>query len=150
VSHSYINCHIHYVFSTKKRQHLLTPELRERLFPYFGGIANNNDLKTIIIGGTDNHVHILASLSATLPLAKAIQLLKGGSSKWIHDTFPDCQHFAWQEGYGAFSVSQSQIDNTIRYIQNQAEHHRKMSFEEEFVALLKKHRIEYDERYVWG
>ena len=150
MSHSFINCHIHYVFSTKKRQHLLTPELRERLFPYFGGIANNNDLKTIAIGGTDNHVHILASLAATLPLAKAIQLLKGGSSKWIHDTFPNYQHFAWQEGYGAFSVSQSQIGNTIQYIQNQAEHHRKMSYEEEFVALLKKHRIEYDERYMWG
>jgi hypothetical protein len=76
--------------------------------------------------------------------------MKGGSSKWIHDTFSDFKHFAWQEGYGAFSVSMSQIEAVTQYIQNQAEHHRKISFEEEFLTLLKKHRIEYDERYVWG
>jgi putative transposase len=128
----------------------MTPELQERLFPYMGGIAKTNDMKAIIVGGTENHVHILLSLPAVLSVAKAVQLMKGGSSKWIHDTFPDFQYFAWQEGYGAFSVSQSQIDHTVHYIHNQAEHHRKITFEEEFVALLKKHQIEYDERYVWG
>jgi putative transposase len=89
VSHSYINNHIHYVFSTKSRQNLMTPELQERLFPYMGGIAKTNDMKAVIVGGTENHVHILLSLPAVLSVAKAVQLIKGGSSKWIHGTFPD-------------------------------------------------------------
>jgi putative transposase len=148
--HTFINCYIHYVFSTKNRQPLLSPALRERLYPYFGGIASQNNLQIIISGGTENHVHILALLSATLTISKAIQLLKGGSSKWLHDTFPDQHQFAWQEGYGAFSVSQSQTPTVVEYIRNQAEHHKKLSFEEEFLALLKKHRLEYDVRYVWG
>ena len=78
-----------------------------------------------------------------------MQLIKGGSSKWVHETFPECRLFAWQEKYGAFSVSVSQLDKLIDYIKNQQEHHRKMTFQEEFLALLKKHRIEYDERYLW-
>lgn len=148
--HSYCSCYIHAVFSTKERRDLIAPELQERLFPYLGGIADNNSMKAIMVGGIANHVHILLSLPATLPVAKAIQLIKGGSSKWIHDTFSDFKHFAWQEGYGAFSVSMSQIEAVTQYIQNQAEYHQKISFEEEFLTLLKKHRIEYDERYVWG
>lgn len=148
--HSYCSFYIHFVFSTKERKDLIAPELQERLFPYLGGIAKTNAMKTMIVGGTTNHVHILLSLPATLPVAKAIQLIKGGSSKWVHDTFPDFRHFAWQEGYGAFSVSVSQIQAVTQYIQNQAEHHRKITFEEEFLTLLKKHQIKYDERYVWG
>ena len=84
-----------------------------------------------------------------MPVSKALQLLKGGSSKWIHETFPEQRLFAWQEKYGAFSVSVSQLDRTIRYIKAQAEHHRRMTFQEEFLKLLKRHRIEYDERYLW-
>ena len=84
-----------------------------------------------------------------MPLAKALQLIKGGSSKWVHDTFQEYRNFAWQEKYGAFSVSVSQLDKTIAYIKNQQEHHSKMTFQEELLALLKKHRIEYDERYLW-
>ncbi len=106
-------------------------------------------MKALSIGGVEDHVHILLSLPATMPVAKAMQLIKGGSSKWVHETFPDQRLFAWQTKYGAFSVSVSQVEKTITYIQNQPEHHQKLSFQEEFVALLKKHNIDYDERYLW-
>ena len=106
-------------------------------------------MKALAIGGVEDHVHLLLSLPATMPIAKAVQLIKGGSSKWVHDTFPDQRLFAWQTKYGAFSVSVSQVDKIVAYIENQEKHHRKMTFQEEFIALLKKHRITYDERYLW-
>ena len=106
-------------------------------------------MNAIQIGGMPDHVHILLSLASTLPIAKAMQLLKGGSSKWVHDTFPQHRLFRWQVKYGAFSVSVSLLDKTIQYIKNQELHHRKMTFQEEFLALLKKHRLTYDERYLW-
>jgi putative transposase len=106
-------------------------------------------MKAIEIGGMPDHVHILLSLPATLSIAKALQLIKGGSSKWVHATFPEHAVFRWQIKYGAFSVSVSQLDRTIHYIKGQEEHHRKMTFQEEFLALLKRHRIAYDERYLW-
>jgi REP element-mobilizing transposase RayT len=128
---------------------LITTEIRERLWPYLGGIARENEMKALAIGGVADHVHLLLSLPATMPIAKAMQLIKGGSSKWVHETFSDQRLFAWQTKYGAFSVSFSQLDGVIQYIETQEEHHRKMSFQEEFLALLKKHRIEYDDRYLW-
>ena len=146
---SYVSSYFHGVFSTKERHKLITPGLQERLWPFLGGIARQNDMKTLTIGGVEDHIHILLSLPATMPIAKAMQLIKGGSSKWIHETFPDQQLFAWQEQYGAFSVSVSQLDMVTTYIQNQREHHRTRSFQEELLDLLKKHRIEYDERYLW-
>lgn len=146
---SYVASYFHCVFGTKERRRLITPELRGRLWPFLGGIARQNEMKALEVGGVEDHIHILLSLPATIPIAKAMQLIKGGSSKWIHDTFPEHHAFAWQEKYGAFSVSVSQLDNIIRYIKGQAEHHQKMTFQEEFLALLKKHRIEYDERYLW-
>ena len=106
-------------------------------------------MKAVEIGGVADHIHILLSLPPTLAISKAMQLIKGGSSKWIHETFPEQRTFAWQEEYGVFSVSVSQLDKTIEYIKGQEAHHRKMTFQEEFLALLKKHRIEYDERYLW-
>ena len=146
---SYVSSYFHCVFSTKERRRLITPELRDRLWPFLGGIARQNKMKAIEIGGTNDHVHLLISLPAALPVSKAMQLIKGGSSKWIHETFPDQRRFAWQEEYGAFSVSMSQLDKTVAYIKGQEEHHRRMTFQEEFLALLKKHRIEYDERFLW-
>ena len=146
---SYVSSYFHCVFSTKERRPLITPALRERLWPFLGGIARQNEMKAIEIGGVEDHVHILLSLPSTLAIAKALQLIKGGSSKWVHETFPEHRLFGWQAKYGAFGVSVSQLDKIIAYIQGQAEHHRKMSFQEEFVALLKRHRIEYDERYLW-
>ena len=103
----------------------------------------------IQIGGVEDHVHILLSLPSTISIAKALQLIKGGSSKWVHETFPEQNLFGWQVKYGSFSVSASQLDKIILYIKGQGEHHRKMTFKEEFVALLKKHSIQYDERYLW-
>ena|SRR5215831_8814233 len=146
---SYVSSYFHCVFSTKERRPLITPDLRERLYPFLGGIARQNQMKALEIGGMADHVHLLLSLPATLSTAKALQLIKGGSSRWVHDTFPQHWLFRWQIKYGAFSVSVSQLDKTIDYIKSQAEHHRKLTFQEEFVALLKKHRITYDERYLW-
>jgi REP element-mobilizing transposase RayT len=146
---SYVSSYFHCVFSTKERRPLIPPRLQERLWPYLGGIAQENEMKAIEIGGVPDHVHILLSLPSTLAIAKAMQLIKGGSSKWVHENFPEHWGFGWQVKYGAFSVSVSQLDKTIEYIQGQAEHHRKMTFQEEFLALLRKHRVIYDERYLW-
>ncbi|PYV95427.1 MAG: IS200/IS605 family transposase [Acidobacteria bacterium] len=148
MSHTYVSELIHVVFSTKGRQNSIPRDTLNRLGSFLGGIARNNGFKTIAIGGTENHVHVLLSLPATMPLAKAVQLLKGGSSKWLNETIKS--RFEWQQGYGAFSVSISQQVSTIAYINRQAEHHRKRNFEEEFIAFLKKHNVDYDPRYVLG
>jgi len=103
MAHSYTKILIHYVFSTKNREKIMTAPLQERLWAYMGGIANGNNMKTLAIGGIEDHVHLLISLPVTLSISKAIQLIKGGSSKWVHDTFPDHNEFKWQEGYGAFN-----------------------------------------------
>ena len=147
---SYVSSHYHCVFSTKERRPLITTALRQRLWPFLSGIARQNQMKAIEVGGMPDHVHILLSLPSTLSIAKALQLIKGGSSKWVHETFPEHRLFSWQVKYGAFGVSVSQLDKTIQYIKDQEEHHRKMTFQEEFLVLLKKHHIEFDERYLWG
>ena len=128
---------------------MVAPALSQRLWPYLGGIARENQMKAIEVGGMPDHVHVLLSLPSTLPIAKALQLIKGGSSKWVHDTFPEQRLFGWQVKYGAFGVSVSLLEKTIQYIKNQEVHHRRMTFQEEFVALLKRHQITYDERYLW-
>jgi REP-associated tyrosine transposase len=143
--HSFTSCLFHCVWSTKNREPYLTPDLRDRLWPYLGGIAKQNQIKMLAIGGAVDHVHILLSLPATLSVAKAMQLLKGNSSKWIRETFPKMHSFAWQEGYDAFSVSASGVEPTIAYVRSQAEHHRKRSFREEFASMLRKHGLAYDE-----
>ncbi len=146
---SYVSSYHHCVFSTKERRPLITRTLAERLWPFLGGIARQHKMKAVEVGGVEDHVHILLSLPATMAISKALQLIKGGSSKWVHETFPEHSSFSWQEKYGAFSVSESRVESIIQYIKGQAEHHRKMTFQEEFVALLKKHRLEYEERYLW-
>ena len=147
--HSFTHILIHYIFSTKDRQPFLTDDIRTRIFEYMGGIARKNDIQPQIIGGVEDHVHMLVLLPKTLSIAKAIQLIKGGTSKWIHDEFPQLQHFAWQIGYGVFSVSLSNRENVMHYIKHQKEHHRKKTFKEEFIEFLKAHNIEYDEQYIW-
>lgn len=107
-------------------------------------------MKALAVGGIEDHAHLLLSLPTTISIAQAIQQIKGGSSKWIHETFPERRDFAWQEGYSAFSIGVSQVEDTVSYIRSQAEHHRRKTFQEEFLAFLKRHGIEYDERYVWG
>jgi putative transposase len=144
--HSFTSILIHCIWSTKNREPYLSSDLRNRLWPYLGGIARENKIKALAIGGMDDRVHMLISLPTTLSLAKALQLLKGNSSKWIHEKFPKLHPFEWQEEYGAFSIGISAVDDTVRYIRNQAEHHRKRSFREEFVAMLRRHSLDYDER----
>jgi len=138
---------MHCTFSTSERFPFIDSDLESRLWPYLGGIARENRMKALSIGGTEDHVHGLLSLPATMSFAKAVQLIKGGSSKWIHDNFSKHKKFEWQEGYGAFSVSASQIGKTMAYIQNQKEHHRKKTFREEFIEFLDRHGVEYDPRY---
>ena len=147
--HTYVSNLVHYVFSTKERRKFLAPEIQTHLFPYIGGIARQNRMKALAVGGIEDHIHILLSLPATLDLAKAVQLIKGGSSKWLNDTYFKRREFAWQEGYGAFTVSISHVLETLDYIQNQARHHARRDFKAEFLAILKKHEIEYDARYIW-
>lgn len=137
---------MHCVWATKERQPFITPGLQERLWPYLGGIARENKMKALAIGGVEDHIHVLLSIPSTLSVAKSVQLLKGNSSKWIHETFPEHSGFEWQEGYGAFSIGMSGIEDTTRYIRNQAEHHRRVTFREEIEAFLKKHGMEYIER----
>jgi putative transposase len=148
MSHTYVSDLVHCVFSTKERQNLIRAEIQPDLWSFLGGIARKNGFKALIVGGIENHVHALLSLPATMPLAKALQLMKGASSRWMNEEHR--RGFAWQQGYGAFTVGVSQVQDTIAYIGSQAEHHRRRSFEQEFVAFLKKHRIEYDPKYVWG
>ena len=142
--HSYVSCLMHIVFSTKERRPSITPVLQEKLWPYLGGIARNHKMKTLHVGGVEDHVHVLLSLPATLDVAKGVQLLKGNSSKWIHETFADQRGFEWQKGYGAFSIGISGVPDTIAYIENQAEHHRRVTFEEELASILRKHGIEFE------
>jgi putative transposase len=148
--HSFTSSVYHCTFSTTGRRPLITADLQSRLWPFMGGIARENGVTAKIIGGVEDHVHLLLSLPSTLAIAKALQVIKGGSSKWVYDTFPDLFAFAWQEGYGAFTLGILQMERTIAYIESQAMHHRKQTFQEEFLAFLKKHHIQYDERYILG
>jgi REP element-mobilizing transposase RayT len=148
MGNSYISNYVHYVYTTKNHKKYLTKKIREKLFPYIGGICKENSLKLIKAGGIEDHLHLLVSLPATITIAKSIQFIKGGSSRWIHETFKNINDLEWQEGYGAFSIGVSQIDHTIKYISNQEEHHRKISFRDEFISILNLHGIEFEEKYL--
>ena len=150
MGHSYSNCLIHLIFSTKGRTKTITPELQEKLWPVIGGIARSKQMKALAVGGVDDHVHVLLSIPSTVSVAQAAREIKALSSKWVHETFPGKREFAWQQGYGAFSIGISNISRTVNYIEGQHEHHHKKTFQEEFIAFLKAHGIKYDERYVWG
>jgi REP element-mobilizing transposase RayT len=142
MSHSHICCLVHVVFSTAERRRLIPTELQSQLHAYMGGIARENGIGTPAIGGTANHIHVLLSLPRTMSVAKAVQLLKSGSSKWIHDTRPDLHWFGWQEGYAAFSIGISQKDRTMKYIESQPEHHKRVSFSDELEKFLTAHGME--------
>ena len=141
--HSFVSCLMHCVFTTKERRRLITPEIQNRLYPYLGGIARENKMKALSIGGVEDHVHVLLSIPSTVPIAKAVQLLKGNSSKWVHETFAE-RLFEWQEGYGAFSIGVSGVEDTIKYIQSQKEHHKVHSFKDELIMFLERHGISYE------
>lgn len=147
MAHTYPNVLIHCVFSTKNRLNSIPDELRERLSMYFVGIGKGHNIPVLCAGGTRNHVHLMIALPATMPLSKAGQVLKANSSPWLGGHGLD---FVWQEGYGAFSVSASNAEAVRYYIEHQAEHHAKHSFEDEFVSLLRKSNLAYDPQFVFG
>ena len=150
MSHYYSSNRIHLIFSTKRREKRISEALQPKLWPYMAGIARNHGFEAIKIGGVQDHAHALLLLPPAIPLAKAVQILKSCSSKWLNDTGTAGKNFAWQEGYGAFSVSASHTEDVIRYIQNQPAHHAKRSYEEEFLELLKRYGIAYDPAHVLG
>jgi REP element-mobilizing transposase RayT len=142
--HTYASIFIHCAFSTRERRPLIPADGTAELYAYLGAIARGEGFSLIAAGGTANHVHLLLELPPPCTLSHAVQKLKGSSSRWMGNGF------SWQQGYGAFSVSPSQIEVVKGYIENQEEHHRKRNFEQEFVTLLRSCGIEYDERYVFG
>lgn len=145
--HTYSNLIFHIVFSTKERRPLITDELRERLYEYIGGTIRGLDGTLIEIGGIADHVHILLAVKPTVRLSDFMRELKSCSSKWANEIARS--RFEWQTGYGAFTVSMSQIEVVRKYIRNQARHHAKMSFEDEFKKLLDLSGIDFDEKYLW-
>jgi len=144
MAHTYASNFVHCIFSTKDRRPLIDATRTSELYAYLGGIARSEGFSLVAAGGTANHLHLLFILPASHSLAHSIQKLKGSSSRWMGSGF------FWQEGYGAFSVSPSQVPVVRKYIQNQEQHHRKQDFEQEFIALLRNCGVAYDERYVFG
>ncbi len=143
------NILIHLVFSTKNRIRLITPEIENELYPYTATIFRSLNCPSLTIGGTENHIHILFRFERTITVSKVVEKIKTGSSKWIKTKGFQFSKFAWQNGYGAFSIGASNISALKAYIANQKEHHRHKSFKEEYRQFLKKYQIKYDERYVW-
>jgi putative transposase len=150
VSHTYTNLLSHVVFSTKDRQPLIDSELKPRLLGYMNGIVNENGGKILTSNAIEDHVHLLWELPATVSTSDGLRVLKTNSSRWVRETFGPRKPFAWQTGYAAFSVSRSNVPAVAKYIEAQEIHHRKRTFDEEFLALLVKHGIEYDSKYVLG
>lgn len=144
MSHTYAHNPVHVVFSTKERRKLIPNESQSRLWAYLAGVCKKHRIFVHEIGGMEDHLHMLIEIPLTLAFSDALQEIKTSSSRWMGS------RFAWQRGFGVFGVSASNMDAVIRYIRTQEAHHRKMTFEEEFIALLKKHGVEYDPRYVFG
>jgi putative transposase len=139
----------HVVFSTKERRKLITPELQTNLYPYMGGITRQEKASLLAIGGVADHVHLLLRTKPDIALADLLRILKANSSKWAKEQCGMREWFGWQTGYGAFTVSKTRLEDVRSYIEHQAEHHHKRTFQEEFLQMLKAHDIEYDPRYVW-
>jgi putative transposase len=150
MANTYSQIYLHIVFSTKNRTPWIDVDIETRVWAYIGGIARKHKIAPIQIGGIEDHVHALVGSPTTLSPSQIAKHLKGESSIWIHREFRHLKEFAWQDGYGAFSVSRSEIPRVVEYIKNQRQHHKSQSFEDEYVALLKLHGIEYDEQYLFG
>ena len=147
MSHSYSNNYVHAIYSTKGRGNLIPEEFEKRLYSFIASIARKHEMPLLAAGGMPNHSHLLFVLPPSIALATAINTFKANSSRFMHEQSLD---FQWQNGYGAFSVSPSQINQVTDYIREQREHHKKMTFEEEFLALLKKAGVAYDPKYIFG
>jgi putative transposase len=143
------NIVIHVIFSTKNREPKIVPEIRDELYRYIGGIIKGEGGILIEIGGISEHIHLLIKIRTVHTLADILKKIKGNSSRWVNDRKQLKEKFAWQEGYGAFSVSESKVPGVMKYLREQEKHHRSLSFKEEFIRLLELHRVEYDGRYLW-
>ena len=149
MANTYSQIYLHFVFSTKGRSETISPEIEERVWSYIAGVAKHHGMTPVQIGGIETHIHALVGIPPTMSSSQGAKALKGDSSYGIRREFPGMANFGWQDGYGVFSVSKSAIPSVINYIKNQPEHHSNQSFEEEYVALLKKHGVDYDERYLF-
>ena len=147
MAHTAGNLLVHLIFSTKGRQALITPEIRSDLFAYLGGIIREMRGTALFINGTADHVHMLVRIRPIQSAAEIARVVKTNSSRWVREKWSP--RFAWQTGYGVFSVSESNVPAVSRYIATQEEHHKKHTFQQEYVAFLKKNKIAYDERYIW-
>lgn len=146
---SLVKNYIHLIFSTKNRLPFITEEIENELYSYLAGICKTLECNPVKVGGYKDHVHILCVLSKNITLAKFMEELKSSSSVWVKKQDKGLKDFYWQDGYGAFSVSPKNIDNVISYIDTQKEHHKKKTFQEEYLAFLRNYSVEYDERYIW-
>ena len=149
MSHRFTSLLTHLIFSTKERSPFLDRELSPECYAYLGGIIERFGGRRIVVGGETDHVHLLFDLPATLSLSDCLRTLKSNSSKWIHGKGPGRSKFAWQQGYAAFSVSKSGVDGVVRYIEQQHEHHRRVTYQEEVRRFLAEHGMACDERYMW-
>ena len=147
---TYTSLHYHIVFSTKNREPSIKPEIEQPVWEFIGGVARHHKLTALQVGGIEDHIHALIIAPPTVAPSQIAQFIKAGSSKWIRDTYPALRTFAWQEGFGAFTVSKSGLDAVVRYIEHQRAHHQKRDFQAEYLDFLRLHNVEYDERYVWG
>jgi len=147
VSHTYGNILLHFIFSTQERRPIIKPEFRDELFAYLGGIIREMKGTALIVNGAADHVHVLVRVRPVHSAAEIARVVKANSSRWMREKWD--QQFAWQTGYGVFSVSESNVAAVTEYIAGQEEHHRKHSFQEEYVAFLKKNNVSYDERYIF-
>lgn len=146
---TFSNLLYHIIYSTKYRKSTIRPDWQDDLYGYVGGIVRDQKGTLLKIGGVEDHVHLLVKLSPAIAISDVLRKIKSNSSKWINERRDVSRKFEWQSGYAAFSVSESQMPSVADYIANQAEHHRRMTFEEEFVAILQKHNVEFDMRYAF-
>jgi REP element-mobilizing transposase RayT len=146
---TYTSLHYHIVFSTKDREPWIAPKMEGRIWGYLATVARQYEMTPAKVGGLDDHIHLVVAIPPTIAISKAVQLLKGSSSRWIRQTFPGLDAFRWQDGYGAFTVSTSVLPATIAYVERQRATHVKKTFQDEFLALLQRHEVEHDKRYLW-
>ena len=149
MANTYTQIHIHFVFAVKFRDGIISPQWKETLYKYITGTIHNNNHKLLAINGTSDHIHILIGLRPSQSISDLMKDVKQSSSKWINENKLVKGHFEWQEGYGAFSHSKSQINKVINYIENQELHHKKLTFKEEYLDFLKKFEVDYDEKFVF-
>ncbi len=150
MSHTFSNLLFHVVWSTKNREPLIKKEIKPRLNSYLRSVIESEGAKLLFINGVEDHVHLLLAMPLNMLIPDLIEKIKPISTKWLNKTFPEIKGFKWQEGYGAFSVGKSNLQEVIKYIENQEEHHKKISFEEEFLGFLKAQGIPYDRKFALG